>query len=691
MVTKTGPVALPIKSSHVYLGVKISYHHFERQTTQYRLQQSWQAFHRLSSFLCSQQIPLQQRLQLWKTCVQSIARYGLDSVGLDEVSASKHRAHTTRQLRRIADSMGHLTHETNHDLHVRLGVPDPVRRLYDMVISRVKASKHHSGHLHSQIVAQRLVSLVSDMTNHRQPTVQQKGELTEVTQVLRVACSCDICGQQFASFHALRTHIGKSHPETSIALTKENYSVRSERKDSHTRHAQSGLPQCNKCGKQFSGWPAFMSHFNQQACPVLHNMSREADISGQEHSLACGTFASEGVLQSEQIAEYVPVFGLTSTAEVAKTGILSQIASHLRQFGKPDKCPECGMHCNPMYISRHACKQHSWISQVNARVIEWVRNSQIPSSLSTRPPTRHTAMLAQSFGCAVTSYISTPPSHPQIKVHFMATVGNEELARAAEELDSFKSFMTPSPAATPTTLTGSQPFQEMTVDQTAKRGGENDDMDKEAQERAKWHRGLGKGYQKSKGRPNQNPRQEQKSWWEAKDQRGYSKNSEAELKSVVKALGRLVLRQEDSLSVMHLDSQYVIFMKNKSSGVESMQDWSVTAQLLSVGSHWKDRKEREPQSLSQPLRTVLFSSWLTAIKFRIGEIKSNPATREQAVKMGILEDENFPYLQWSPEESKRIKVQQAPLSMTDALQVVDQLQSLIIHPNTIGGSTRCVV
>ena len=64
VVTKTGPVSLPIKSSHVYLGVKISYHHFERQTMQYRLQQSWQAFHRLSSFLCSKQIPLQQRLRL---------------------------------------------------------------------------------------------------------------------------------------------------------------------------------------------------------------------------------------------------------------------------------------------------------------------------------------------------------------------------------------------------------------------------------------------------------------------------------------------------------------------------------------------------------------------------------------------------------------------------------------------------
>ena len=47
---KAGPINLPIKNSHTYLGIKISYQHFERLTMQYRLQQSWQAFHRLSGF-----------------------------------------------------------------------------------------------------------------------------------------------------------------------------------------------------------------------------------------------------------------------------------------------------------------------------------------------------------------------------------------------------------------------------------------------------------------------------------------------------------------------------------------------------------------------------------------------------------------------------------------------------------------
>ena len=77
VTVRAGPVNLPIKTSHTYLGIKISYQNFERLTMQYRLQQSWQAFRRLSSFLCSRQIPHAQRLRLWKACVQSIARYGL--------------------------------------------------------------------------------------------------------------------------------------------------------------------------------------------------------------------------------------------------------------------------------------------------------------------------------------------------------------------------------------------------------------------------------------------------------------------------------------------------------------------------------------------------------------------------------------------------------------------------------------
>ena len=102
---------------------------------------------------------------------------------------------------------------------------------------------------------------------------------------------------------------------------------------------------------------------------------------------------------------------------------------------------------------------------------------------------------------------------------------------------------------------------------------------------------------------------------------------------IVKALGRRVLRQEDTLAVTQLDCQLVIFMKIKSQQSDQGMDWSVTSSLLATRNHWRETKEKGAKSLGQQLRTVLFSSWLTAIKFRTQEISTNFAAKEQALKM----------------------------------------------------------
>ena len=74
--------------------------------------------------------------------------------------------------------------------------------------------------------------------------------------------------------------------------------------------------------------------------------------------------------------------------------------------------------------------------------------------------------------------------------------------------------------------------------------------------------GPGKGTQPAQPKPKGGPaqQQDQQNWWEGRrDNRGYNRHSD--LKSVVKVLGKLGLRQEDSLSVIQLDCQFVIFMK----------------------------------------------------------------------------------------------------------------------------------
>ncbi|CAE7331048.1 unnamed protein product [Symbiodinium microadriaticum] len=82
-------VLLPIKQSHLYLGIKIGYGRFERETVQYRMSQSWVAFYRLHGLLKHTQIPLRKRLLLWQTCVWAITKHGLTSMGLDRISAER--------------------------------------------------------------------------------------------------------------------------------------------------------------------------------------------------------------------------------------------------------------------------------------------------------------------------------------------------------------------------------------------------------------------------------------------------------------------------------------------------------------------------------------------------------------------------------------------------------------------------
>ena len=69
--------------------------------------------------------------------------------------------------------------------------------------------------------------------------------------------------------------------------------------------------------------------------------------------------------------------------------------------------------------------------------------------------------------------------------------------------------------------------------------------------------------------------------------------------------------------------------------------------------------------------------------------QTKPEVKDRVIRMGLLENDSFPYLAWSPEEGKHKKEAQEPMSIEDTLQVVKQLRQLIIHPNVIGRFHAC--
>ena len=125
--TANGTVLLPIKSSHKYLGVQLSYKHMIRDTVQYRIKCANSSFARINVALKrTSKLSLRGRIRLWQAVVHSTLRYGISSTGLDKQTLGMYKALFMRQLRAICDSPVHLTRESNEALLIRMGVDCPL-------------------------------------------------------------------------------------------------------------------------------------------------------------------------------------------------------------------------------------------------------------------------------------------------------------------------------------------------------------------------------------------------------------------------------------------------------------------------------------------------------------------------------------------------------------------------------------
>ena len=324
-----------------------------------------------------------------------MARYGLTAIGLDAGSASMLSAQIMRQLRMVARSPAHVTHENNHDLLRRLGVDHPLAQLAKHCHARVRDCFANVGHLQPASV-QEWWSLVASNLSGLANDTQESFSLREVTQVVTKQWECKECGQSFPTFHALQVHHGKTH---AVNRKETNPTMKNLRHDSFRVHSTGGLPQCRHCGRRFHGWPQFMGHVSQQACPGLklhaatdhhihptHTQSVDipTDIShGQTvqseapavnlpayGESAPGEFAAPPV----QISEQLPLFAHPRIQQLAQKGQPKPLAKLICSIGYLNHCPECFQWvANPSYVARHANKMHQSVRQHQQAVRSWVQ------------------------------------------------------------------------------------------------------------------------------------------------------------------------------------------------------------------------------------------------------------------------------------------------------------------------------
>ena len=402
----TGLTHLPIRTTHQYLGVCIGYNNFELNTVRHRLALSWVAFHRLHVFLKHAQVPLSRRIQLWQACIWSIMQHGLSAIGADMIGAKLLVSQVSRQLRMVARSPAHVSHETSAALFTRLRIQTPLLQLRQASLQRIERSRQSIGHLQPPRVHQ-WWDVVPTTFSPAEPE-ETRVRLKEVTQICTNTHTCPVCGIGFTSHHAVSVHLGKQHPAYRTPRTT-NPTIKNRRNDEVARrHALDGLPKCRHCLKSFRAWPQFFGHFHQEACPVFHahtttepkqTHAPPTDAKMATDLLAHGASAPEEVTAPPPAPQ--PLFYDSSMQSLASSGDLKTLAAAIRQRGFLNHCPECFQWCtSPAYLSRHAVKARSNVAATQDAVLSW---------LHLKPVTPHPKGTPPSVGPSWLYRILTPP------------------------------------------------------------------------------------------------------------------------------------------------------------------------------------------------------------------------------------------------------------------------------------------
>ena len=242
---------IPLVKAHVYLGAKISFFSFEDLTLSHRLHIGRATFLRLRPWLLQRHTyPLALRVKLWETCVRTSCLHSLQAVGITSRGAQRLHQRFLADLRQIARSPSHITHESSVDLCVRLGLQLPLTGLAELWKTQyeqrcikweglessnfLKQFDHHAHH-----------SRIMQVFDQSKPNVT----LSEIE--LCPYCDFSTMNQSQLTKHLISVHQISKITNAFVPL----------------RDMFQGRPHCTHCGKLFTGFAGLRTHIIKNSCP----------------------------------------------------------------------------------------------------------------------------------------------------------------------------------------------------------------------------------------------------------------------------------------------------------------------------------------------------------------------------------------------------------------------------------------
>ena len=186
---------LPLRQSHPYLGIMLSYRRFEQESYQHRKDKAISTFARLAHVLKDRRaLSDSMRIRLWQSLVWPVLSYGLTTSGLTAEILRDCTSLVAKQLRIITRSHSYYTRETNAEIFAKTSVSAPAL-IFASDITREISTVQAQGSLQPPRVLEWLQYTQTAVTSYLQlPSTPDKPRLVSVDCLQPTGHPCPECG-----------------------------------------------------------------------------------------------------------------------------------------------------------------------------------------------------------------------------------------------------------------------------------------------------------------------------------------------------------------------------------------------------------------------------------------------------------------------------------------------------------------
>ena len=237
---------ISLVSQAEYLGLIISYDHFEQQALRHRIQKANGRRWALASILHSPKVSISYKLSVWRSCVYSTMMYGLSTCGINGDQARELQRAIMKHVRAIVNNQAHLTGDTHETIVNKYNIPKADEDLQQELLRAAERQKAMLDWMYDDQWQEHLCCRLQQYSEG-----PARDDSSETFQ-----WACPFCSEMFPTQAALKIHAQRTHKhidKNDIVFNKALHSV-------------GGLPTCRFCHKQFSRGETLAQHITANRC-----------------------------------------------------------------------------------------------------------------------------------------------------------------------------------------------------------------------------------------------------------------------------------------------------------------------------------------------------------------------------------------------------------------------------------------